>query len=189
MRDNGVRVTAALLEALVSRLLYLPTAYPALPNMIQVVHDGDARDLGTLLARQFQVPETQNFATHAAVECRDRPNLREALPDAASMLDRTQLYGVCEGWSDLGPAPLLPSGTTVPTLIMAGQFDPVAPPSLSRRVADSIVSSVHWLEFPGTGHNVRQYRPCAAGTVPSFIDPPAPAPTTSCVRPNPSIPF
>src|SRR5260370_25057405 len=141
--DNRVLVTPALFEALVCRLRYFPTAYPALPNMIQVVHDGDARDLGTLLARQFQVLETQNFATHAAVECRDRPNLREALPDAASMLDRTQLYCVYEGWSDLGPAPLLPSGPTVPTLIMPGQFDPGAKPSLGRQVADWIGSSVH----------------------------------------------
>ena len=102
--DNRVRVTAALFEALVSRLLYFPPAYPALPSMIQAVHNGDARDLGTLLAGQFVVLETQNFATHAAVECRDRPHLHKVLPNEASLLDRAQLYGVCEGWSDLGPA-------------------------------------------------------------------------------------
>src|SRR5258708_39470864 len=115
---------------------YVTPAYPSLPSTIQAVRGGDTDGLGTVMARQFAVLETQNFATHAAVECRDRPNLRKALANEASILDRMQLYGVCESWSDLGPAPLVPSGTDVPTLIMAGQFDPVARPALSRHVAD-----------------------------------------------------
>jgi pimeloyl-ACP methyl ester carboxylesterase len=114
---DQVRITAFLFESLVSRLLYFPNFYPALPRIIQSIHDGDARGLGPILAAQLAVLATQSYATHAAVECRDRRHFRGALPDDASVLDRAQLYGVCEHWSEPGPAPLVPVGSRVPMLV------------------------------------------------------------------------
>jgi pimeloyl-ACP methyl ester carboxylesterase len=187
--DDRVRITAALFEALVSRLLYFPSAYPTLPGVIRSIHDGDTRGLEALLTAQLAALATQNVALHAAVECRDRPRFRVPLPTGASMLDRTQLYGICESWSALGPPPLIPAGTTIPTLLLAGQFDPVARPQSSRHLADTIGSSARRLEFPGIGHNVRRYSPCAAGITAKFIDHPAQPPDTSCVGQNASIRF
>ncbi len=187
-RDQ-VRITAPLFEALVSRLLYFPPAYPTLPRIIQSVHDGDARGLGTVVASELAAAMTQNRATHAAVECRDRPHFRNPLPAGASALDRVQLYGLCELWSDLGPAPLVPIGTSVPTLVLAGQFDPVARPSSSRHVAELIGSNARWVEFPLVGHNVRHFSPCGSRIAADFIDNPGQAPDTSCVDRNPPIRF
>src|SRR5262249_5588550 len=73
--EDRVRITASLFEVGVSNLLYYPNAYPALPRMIQSVHDGDVQGLGTVLASQLADAEALNLATHAAVECRDRPHL------------------------------------------------------------------------------------------------------------------
>jgi pimeloyl-ACP methyl ester carboxylesterase len=187
--DDQVRITAPLFEVLVSRLLYFPTAYPTLPRIIQSVHDGDARGLGGLVASEMAAATMQNRATHAAVECRDRPHFRNPLPAGAHTLDRIQLYGVCERWSDLGPAPRVPIGTSVPTLMLAGQFDPVARPSLSRHVAELIGSNTHWVEFPLAGHNVRHFSPCAAKIAADFIDNPGRAPDASCADRNPPIRF
>jgi pimeloyl-ACP methyl ester carboxylesterase len=186
---DQVRITAPLLEVLVSRLLYFPTAYPALPRIIQSVHDGDARGLGALVASEMAAATTENRATHAAVECRDRPHFRNPLPAAANVLDRIQLYGVCEHWSDLGPAPRVPTSTGVPTLVLAGQFDPVARPSVSRRVAELIGSNAHWVEFSLAGHNVRHFSACAAGIAADFIDNPWRVPDASCADRDPPIRF
>jgi len=187
--DDQVRITAPLFEVLVSRLFYFPTTYPRLPRIIQSVHDGDARGLGTLVASEMAAAMAENRATHAAVECRDRPDFRNPLPAGANVLDRTQLYGVCERWSDLGPAPLLPIGASVPTLVLAGQFDPVARPSVSRHVAELIGRNARWVEFPLVGHNVRHFSPCGARIAADFIDNPGQAPDLSCVDRNPPIRF
>jgi pimeloyl-ACP methyl ester carboxylesterase len=178
--DDRMRITASLFEVGVGNLLYYPTAYPALPRMIQSVHDGDTEGLGTVLAAQLAAAATLNRATHAAVECRDRPHLRRPLLGGANMLDRTQSYGVCDRWSELGPLPLVPAGTSVPTLVLGGQFDPVAGPALSRHVAELIGNSARWVEFPLVGHNVRQFSPCGAKIAADFIDHPMQAPDTSC---------
>jgi pimeloyl-ACP methyl ester carboxylesterase len=76
-----------------------------------------------------------------------------------------------------------------PTLVLAGQFDPVVRPSSSRHIAELIGYSARWLEFPGIGHNVRQYSPCATAIAAQFIDLPAQAFDASCVAKNPPIHF
>lgn len=191
--DDRVTLTASLFEAVVTNLLYYPTAYPNLPRVIQSVHDREPqaleKDLGQVLAAQLAAAATQNRATHAAVECRDRRHYRRDLPAGAHGLDRRQLYGVCAHWSDLGPSPLVPAGTRVPTLVLAGQFDPVARPALSRHVADLIGSSARFVEFPLVGHNVRQFSPCGARIAADFIDHPAQQLDTSCADRTAPIPF
>jgi pimeloyl-ACP methyl ester carboxylesterase len=187
--DDQARITASLFEILVSQLLYFPTAYPTLPRIIQSVHDGDARGLGGLIASEMAAARLENRATNAAVECRDRAHFRNPLPAGADVLDRTQLYGVCDRWSELGPAPLVPIGANVPTLVLAGQFDPVARPSLSRHVAELIGRSARWIEFPLVGHNVRHFSPCGARIAADFIDNPRQAPDTSCADQRPPIRF
>jgi pimeloyl-ACP methyl ester carboxylesterase len=178
--DDRVTITASLFEVGVAALLYDPDAYPTLPRLIQSVHDRDADGLGTVLGSLWTAAAALNRATNAAVECRDRPQLHARLPNSASVLDRTQLYGVCEHWSQLGPPPLVPTGTVVPTLVLAGQFDPVTRPTFSRHVAELIGASARFVEFSFIGHNVRHFSPCGARIAAGFIDHPAQTPDTSC---------
>jgi pimeloyl-ACP methyl ester carboxylesterase len=178
--DNRVIMTAPLFELVVSNLLYFPTAYPALPGIIKSVHDGEPGGLAAVLASQIAAAATLNRATHAAVECRDRPHFRKPLPAGASALDRRQLYDICGRWSKLGPPPLVPAGTRVPSLVLAGQFDPVAGPALSRQIAQLIGTAAHVVEFPLIGHNVRQFSRCGAKIAADFIDQPMQALDTSC---------
>jgi pimeloyl-ACP methyl ester carboxylesterase len=77
----------------------------------------------------------------------------------------------------------------VPTLILAGQFDPVARPSLSRHLAELIGPNAHWVEFPLVGHNVRHFSPCGARIAADFIGNPGQAPDTSCADRSPPIRF
>jgi pimeloyl-ACP methyl ester carboxylesterase len=186
---DQVRITAPLFEILVSQLLYFPTAYPMLPRIIQEVHDGDARGLGSVIASELAAAATLNRATHAAVECRDRSHLRDRLPDRASVLDRVQLYGVCDDWSEPGPSPIIPVGASVPTLVLAGEFDPVARPATSRHVAELIGNSAHFVEFPSLGHNVRHFSPCGGRIAADFIDDPTQLPDVSCADRNLPIHF
>jgi pimeloyl-ACP methyl ester carboxylesterase len=178
--DDRVRITTSLFQFGVANLLYYPNGYPGLPRVIQSVHDRDARGVEAVLASQLAAASTRDLATNAAVECRDRPHLRRQLPAGASALDRVHLYDVCDDWSELGPSPLVPVGAQVPSLILAGQFDPVAGPALSRHVAELIGPNARLVEFPLVGHNVRHFSPCGAKIAADFIDNPAQALDTSC---------
>ncbi len=106
--DDRVMLTASLFEAVVTNLLYYPTAYPDLPRVIQSVHDGEPQGLGQglgqdlgqvlgpILAAQLAAAATQNRATHAAVECRDRSHYRQDLP-AGARLSFPQAHA-CRRW-------------------------------------------------------------------------------------------
>jgi pimeloyl-ACP methyl ester carboxylesterase len=187
------RLTAALFEFVVGHLVYYPNFYPNLPRLIASVHDGDttlfALTLASLFAEMSNPDTGTNLAAGAAVECRDRPRFRQKLSDDADILDRTSLYDVCKDWADLGVLPVIPVGTRVPTLILAGQFDPNARPDLSRHVADLIGSHARWVEFQLAGHSVRASSPCASRIVAEFVDHPAQAPETTCAGEPPPIRF
>jgi pimeloyl-ACP methyl ester carboxylesterase len=96
------------------------------------------------------------------------------------VIDRLQPYGLCDDWSEIGPAPLVPIGGAVPTLVLAGEFDPVTRPSLSQHVAALIGPNASWVEFPRIGHNIRGFSPCGAKIAADFIDNPAALPAASC---------
>jgi pimeloyl-ACP methyl ester carboxylesterase len=188
--DNRVSLTATLFEVLIGRLIYYPSAYPGLPRLIASVHDRDSEGLGKVLASAYAAMAAEvNYATNLAVECRDRPHFREKLPPDAGLLERLQPPGFCDEWSELGPPPLVPTGTAVPTLVLAGEFDPVTRPSQSQQVAARIGPNARWVEFPRIGHNVRAFSPCGAKTAADFIDEPAQSPDTSCADSAPPIRF
>ena len=83
----------------------------------------------------------------------------------------------------------MPSGTKTPTLVLAGQFDPVSGPALSRHVAEEIGPNARWVEIARVGHNVRAFSPCGAGIASAFIDRPTEPPDASCADKTPPIRF
>lgn len=188
--DNQGPLTALLFELVVGRLLYFPTAYPALPRFIADVHEGVVADfalgLASLLAKARDQDTGTSFAANAAVDCRDRTRYREPLAASADIFEQISLYSICADWSEPGPPPVVPLNTDVPTLVLAGQFDPNATPAVSRHVADLIGAHAQWVEFARNGHSVRSASPCASKIVADFVDQPAQPLDTSCAsRPEP----
>jgi pimeloyl-ACP methyl ester carboxylesterase len=180
---------AAAFEVMVAQLLYYPPRYPALPRIVRSVHDGHVEALTPLVAALTADASTQSRGLHAAVECRDRRHFHEPLPTPASILDRIQLYGICQDWAALGPPPVVPTGLAVPTLVLAGEFDPVARPSAAREIAARIGPAVRVIEFPRLGHNVRHFSSCAVRVVAGFIADPGRPPDLACVDQAPPIHF
>ena len=187
MPDDQVRITAPLFEAVVSRMLYYPTYYPKLPAFIRQIHNRETQGLTPLLVAMKSAASTQDLGVAAAVECRDRPRYRDLLAPDAATLDRQILYVVCPDWGKLGPPPLIPQATSVPTLVLGGQFDPVAGPALGRDVTERIGSPARWVEFTGIGHGVRRFSACAARITFNFIDNPDETPDAACAGRTPAI--
>lgn len=193
--DGRGELTPSLFAFVVARLVYYPVFYPGLPQLIAATHDGDTSLIAAALATLFtqeSAPHTgSSLSLRAAVECRDRPRYRDGpTPSGADGVpDMTSLSGICGDWAPLGPPPLVPHDTAVPTLVLAGQFDPNAPVAESRRVADMIGPRASWVEFMGLGHSVRTYSACAGTMVAEFIAHPERPVAASCAARPPPIRF
>ena len=182
-------LTATLFAVVVANLVYYPPFYPGLPRLIASVHDRRTDRVAPTLADLLAVPQGVDQALAAAVQCRDRPALRTALPADAPVLDRIQLYGVCQGWPEPDAGPAVPAGTDVPTLVLAGAFDPVSGPELARAVAAEIGHSARLAVFPRVGHNVRHFSPCGASIASAFVESPDQPVDLACAERRPPVPF
>ncbi len=181
---DPMRLTASLFEEVVGRLVYYPTYYAGLPQLIAATRGGDLKPVGAALATLLTgAVRGGNEGAFVAVECRDRPRWRAPAAAGASSLDLALLPpGICQAWSALGPTPEVPRGSTVPTLVLAGQFDPNITPEESRGVAELIGSKAHWIEFAGVGHSVRHFSPCAQRLVADFIANPERDQDAACAK-------
>lgn len=68
---------------------------------------------------------------------------------------------------------------SIPTLILAGSFDPITPPEWGRIAADQL-DNVTYLEIDGIGHAVIGGGECAGNLISSYIDDPATFDQTMC---------
>ena len=82
-------------------------------------------------------------------------------------------YRVCEEWGAKTADPIenKPVISDIPTMILAGEYDPVTPPSYGRLVAENLNNS-QLIEFPGLGHFVFAEGRCPQDIVADFIDNP-----------------
>ena len=179
---DRVRLTPSLFEEIVGRLVYYPPSFAGLPHLIAATGAGDFGPAGAALATLLgQVERNGHEGPFIAVECRDRPRWRDPVGPDASPLDIGLIApGVCAAWSAPGPEPEVPRNTPVPTLILAGQFDPNITPEQSRRVGDWLGPAARWVLFAGLGHSVRHFSPCAQTIVAAFVDDPHRALDVTC---------
>jgi hypothetical protein len=97
---------------------------------------------------------------------------------------------VCDAWDLPASPPLLtePLNSDIPTLILAGSYDPVTPPSWGQAVAEGLSRSYYY-EFPSAGHNVDTDNPCAQHIKVAFVNNPTDAPDASCIASVPGASF
>ena len=87
----------------------------------------------------------------------------------------------CDVWRapPADPSVTDPVHSEVPTLILAGRFDPITPPEWGRRAAAGLDRS-YFRELPAAGHGV-SLEGCAGEIVDAFLDDPTTEPDPGCV--------
>ena len=73
-----------------------------------------------------------------------------------------------------------PVVSDVPTLVLAGSFDPITPPSWGKLAAETLANSF-FFEFPNAAHGVFLSGDCPVDMVQDFLDTPANEPDASCI--------
>jgi poly(3-hydroxybutyrate) depolymerase/pimeloyl-ACP methyl ester carboxylesterase len=92
------------------------------------------------------------------------------------------VFDLCATWAS-GRAVTVenePVSSDIPTLILAGQYDPITPPAWGRLAGETLENSFFY-EFPGIGHGVIRSNQCALEIGLQFLDDPAIEPDVSCI--------
>jgi pimeloyl-ACP methyl ester carboxylesterase len=194
-----------LIEWMATDAFYGP-AYPPhktayLPLLIDQVEQGQTELLYPWLKAQLSVWSQPNFAwgLYFAVNCQGEYHLADpqilvsqaaAHPELQGYIRHQTELAICDAWqlSPSRPAMVEPVTSDIPTLILAGSYDPITPPEWSQTVAAGLSNSYYY-EFRSAGHNIGNDNPCAKGLKLAFLDNPNHATEDSCMadRPKPSF--
>jgi hypothetical protein len=129
-----------------------------------------------------------------AVECKEElpfNNFDKAVEASAIIPDPIHDYLVssienqfltCELYG-LEPADAIetePIYSDIPTLVLAGNYDPITPPA-DAQIAAETLSSGYYFEFPGYGHGITDAGDCAKRIIAEFLADPAVEPDGTCI--------
>jgi pimeloyl-ACP methyl ester carboxylesterase len=91
--------------------------------------------------------------------------------------DVTQL---CAYWNPRDQVDNTAVSSSIPTLILAGQYDVATPPRWARLTAQTL-SSAYLFEFPGAGHSLLSGVDCAIAMTNDFLENPEQEPDSRCI--------
>lgn len=139
----------------VFNLLYSPVALGFVPKVIDNADNGDF-DLFADLGQAISV-DTFAFGMHLSVQCAEELPFTSAEaigeadasvhPELVGGLSGREYVDYCEYWPVMAAPPIenMPVQSDIPTLVFAGHFDPVTPPSYSQIVHDELDNSEYFL--------------------------------------------
>ena len=197
-QTHEVVVTGDRLVDTVFDALYVKDFIPLLPELIYdaAEYEFDMFELvfGTIIGQidfrssgmyfSFNCADEEPFTSQAQVE-----SVSNSHPELAPYLEPGSIFDICGFWgSEPNDIKTRPVDADIPTLILAGRFDPITPPAWGRR-AESVVTGSHYLEFPSAAHGVLGSSDCSFDLTLEFLRDPAQEPDSSCIAELPPIAF
>lgn len=169
---------------------------PTLPATIQAASEGDFSALTTFLTIPLVLTENINIGMFMSVNCAEeaafttaeRLNAAAARYPELEAFTQSALFGggqvlldACQAWgaARLDALENAPVVSSIPTLILAGQFDPATPPSFGEALLPNFASS-ELVVIPGAGHGVSLGGDCPMSIITSFLGDPAQGADASC---------
>lgn len=193
-----VLITGFVLADLVSSVPYVTPLIPTIPKMIYQASRGNfglvSQAYGDV---EFTVLDI-DLGTYYSVECGEDAPFTSAQAIKASVQSLPGLirhsvltarlgeFNDCKTWRvpKVDPVQKQPVRSSIPTLVMEGQYDPITPPA-DGALAARTLSHHYFFVFPGTGHGARFGGPCPNGIALAFFDNPTRKPDTSCIATMP----
>ena len=184
----------ALIDALF-QAFYVTEVIPYLPEVIYQARDGQVDTIAAFLLELTGENSVISYGMYYSVDCQEEvafttPDKVKAAAQGvppqlitAEMPGNDSEFDVCNAWG-AGKAPAIenqPVKSDIPTLVMAGTFDPVTPPAYSKQVADELSKSVY-VEIPNSGHGASLSGACPFQLVTNFFNQPTQQLDSSCVK-------
>lgn len=189
-------VTGDDLLGVLFQTLYSTEIIPSLPQMIYDIEAGNYTALTTLLSSFIANGDFISLGMQFSVQCNEENSFADAADVAAAVERYPELANLFATSVNLGPPALQicdfwgagtadssenePISSDIPTLVLAGEYDPITPPAWGEQVAANL-ENASYFEFPGTGHGVSLAGECAVELVQSFLADPEGEPDASCL--------
>jgi pimeloyl-ACP methyl ester carboxylesterase len=189
-RFETMEVNGDLFMDAIFNSLYRTSGIPRVPKIIYQTRDGDYRLLATRLA--IYLDRSSSLGMNYSVQCYEEipfstwddvlnatANLEH--PQSAFFSTRWEyFFELCKTWVTASPPAIEnePVSSPIPTLILAGQFDPITPPEWGDLAAQTLPNSTVF-HFP-TGHWILRSGPCGWEVVQEFLDNPTVKPEAPC---------
>jgi pimeloyl-ACP methyl ester carboxylesterase len=171
--------------------LYNPAVTVSMPQMIYDVRQGDYDILRERLALYFD--SSSALGMQMSVQCAEEIpfNTPEeayiaaqgVMPQIAALYPASilPLFDTCREWANIVPDPRenLPVNSEVPTLILAGDHDPITPPDWGRMASRDLAFD-YFYELSGHGHWVTRSSRCALSMALTFWNDPTVDPGYVC---------
>jgi pimeloyl-ACP methyl ester carboxylesterase len=189
--EQNIRLDGGLLIDVLFVGLYNPAVTTSMPQMIFDIRQGDYEILRDRLTLYFD--DSGALGMQMAVQCSEELPFN-APEDAYAAAQNVQpqiaafyppsvqpLFAVCKEWMTAPPDPRenLPVSSDLPTLVLAGEQDPITPPDWGRMVATDLSNS-YFREFPRNGHWVTRSSQCALQMALAFWQNPGTDPGSLC---------
>ena len=197
-QTHEVVVTGDRLVDTVFDALYVKDYIPLLPELIYdaAEYEFDMFEFvfGTIIGQIDFRSSGMYFSTHCADEApyttqAQVESASNSYPRLAAYLEPESIFDICDFWgsepNDIKSAPI---DATIPTLILAGSFDPITPPEWGRR-AGSVIPGSHYVEFPSAAHGILSSSDCSFDISLEFLRDPDREPDASCVAELPLMAF
>jgi len=193
IKVNGTDMLSAIVWG-----LHTSALTPVVPKAIYDIDAGDYTFLTYALGEPANEYKDLNLATYFATVCSEQiyastPEQVDSDLGTSSVLKKFALVGIfgssqrvfdlCRAWGarDYDPHDSQPVTSDIPTMILAGQYDPTTPVTNAILAAASLSHS-HLEVVPGVGHAVTASSPCAYKMAMAFFRDPAAAPDQACLH-------
>lgn len=157
---EDVRIEARLVANVIVTALYSPMMTSLVPAIIAAAERNDFQSMLALAGLGGSEEGNMSIGMQLSVICaEDAPRItaEDMKKDSASTLFGEYIMSIqqrgCEFWprAKVDASYYEPVTSSIPTLVMSGEVDPVTPPTWGEQVARTLSNSKH-LVMPGTGH-------------------------------------
>jgi pimeloyl-ACP methyl ester carboxylesterase len=176
------------------QFLYLTDVIPMLPQIINDAHNGDFTMLAQIRSVLLRNINLSSTGMQFSVQCTEevsfssKEDFMETLvdyPELASFYSHALVgaltYDVCQFWP-AGQAATQENQavhSSIPTLVMTSEFDPIAYPAWGEQIAGSL-ENAYFFAFPAFGHGSSQME-CPRSMMATFINDPTQEPDPGCM--------
>jgi pimeloyl-ACP methyl ester carboxylesterase len=172
--------------------LYSTALLPMLPKLIYQLASHDYSQVAAVSEEAQAALGSDTLGMQLSVQCSESTLTPQAMPAAVQMVEPEtrhyfltalqNIYANCQLWN-VQPAPAAqwqPVISAIPTLILAGEYDPATPLAYGILAAQTLSKSSYYL-FAGTGHGVVGRNSCATSLFQAFVAYPNRTPDNTCM--------